>query len=69
VNSRQFLLWVAGFAGVTLLYAAYKGQTPTELIDNFNSSDTNKITPKPVSVIGKNTDTVAVNNHGIDRIS
>ena len=37
-KSRQFLLWTLGGAGVVLLYAAYKGDSPLSLLESYTSS-------------------------------
>jgi hypothetical protein len=38
--SKSIILWVAFAAGVILLYAAYKGKSPREII--LNAADTVK---------------------------
>lgn len=34
-RSKGILLWVAGFAGVLLLYAAYKDKSPLSILTNY----------------------------------
>lgn len=40
MKGKGLLLWVAGFAGVLLLYSAYKGENPLTLIESYGNDPT-----------------------------
>lgn len=42
-KNRAMLLWFAGAAGIVLLYAAYKGKSPSSIVSTY--SDAKPATP------------------------
>lgn len=55
---KQLVLWIAGAAGVLLLYSAYKEKSPLAVIQDYTSSDA-AIKPSTTATAGHSTSSVA----------